>query len=100
MNDGGFDGDAVAGDDLWSATLPAQAHRTLVRYRITVTDGLDLAARVPYSDDLARNFAYFVYDGVPDYNGHAAATLETIPIYHIITRGEDYAECLAYSGGD
>jgi len=54
---------------------------------------------VPYADDPSRNFAYFVYAGVPDYNGHAAATLQTLPVYHIITRGEDYAQCLAYDSG-
>jgi hypothetical protein len=100
MEDNGDSGDAVAGDDIYSCIIPAQAHRSLVRYRITVEDGLDLSARVPYPDDLSRNFAYFVYDGVPDYNGHAAADLESIPVYHIITRPEDYTKCLAYSGGD
>ncbi len=100
MRDDGTGGDALAGDDFYSAALPAAAHRSLVRYRITVEDGLGLAARAPYADDPSLNFAYFVYDGVPDYNGHPAATLNTLPVYHLITRGEDYAECYAYDGSD
>ncbi|MEZ5304398.1 MAG: hypothetical protein R3F11_27710 [Verrucomicrobiales bacterium] len=51
-----------------------QAHRTLVRYRITVRT---ISARrncVPYAEDPSLNFAYFCYDGVPDYGAHPAAT--------------------------
>ena len=101
MNDSGLDGDAVAGDDLWSVTLPAQAHRSLVRYRIRVADGLDLSTFVPYPDDASLNFAYFVYDGVPAYEGTDAATMaNTLPVYHLITREEDWDECYGYSGSD
>ncbi|MGI9239630.1 MAG: CotH kinase family protein, partial [Verrucomicrobiales bacterium] len=101
MNDSGSGGDALPGDDIFSVTLPAQAHRTLVRYRITVVDGLDLGGRVPYADDESLNFAYFVYDGVPAYEGTDAATMaDTLPVYHLITRSEDYAECIAYNSAD
>ncbi len=100
MVDDGSGNDALGGDDIFTVTLPVQTHRSLVRYRITVEDDLGLSERVPYPDDEARNFACFVYDGVPSYNRHPAATLETLPVYHVITRAEDYAECLAYGGGD
>ena len=97
MNDDGGGGDELAGDDIFTVTIPAQVHRSLVRYRITIEDGLGLSARVPYPDDAALNFACFVYNGVPAYEGHSTETLESLPVYHIITRGQDYAQCLAYS---
>lgn len=71
MTDDGTGGDLNAGDDLYSAQIPAtvQVHRRLVRYRITVTDRLGASVRVPYSGDPQPNFAYFVYDGVPAWQG-------------------------------
>lgn len=71
MNDGGTNGDLAAGDDVFSAEIPAsvQAHRRLIRYRITVTDTGGRAVRVPYADDPQPNFAYFVYNGVPAWSG-------------------------------
>ena len=101
MRDDGTSGDALAGDDLFSVTLPSAAHRSLVRYRITVTDGIGQSARVPYADDPSLNFAYFVYDGIPAYQGIDSATMsDTLPVYHLLTRNEDYAEAIAYNGSD
>lgn len=96
MNDDGVDGDAIGGDGLYSGTIPGQAHRTLVRYRITVTDNAGASARVPYADDESRNFAVFVYNGVPDYQGTPSATLTQLPTYHFLTRKVDYDQCVAY----
>ncbi|MFT5105001.1 MAG: hypothetical protein ACI9UA_000619 [Pseudoalteromonas tetraodonis] len=100
MLDGGLGADALAGDGIFSAEIPAQAHRTLLRYRITVEDGLGNAVRVPYADDATLNFACFVYDGVPDYNGHPAAELTTLPVYHVITRDADWRQCYAWDSND
>ena len=62
MSDNGGDGDELAGDGVYTVTLPSsvQVNRRLVRYRITVTDALDLSVRGPYAEDAAPNFAYFV----------------------------------------
>ncbi|MDA7882120.1 CotH kinase family protein, partial [Akkermansiaceae bacterium] len=101
MLDDGTGGDALAGDDLYSVTLPAAAHRSLVRYRIIVSDDIGKSARVPYADDAALNFAYFVYNGIPAYQGVDSATMsDTLPVYHLLTRSEDYAEAIAYNGND
>ena len=101
MLDEGTGGDLLAGDDHFSATLPAQNHRSLVRYRITICDTLGNDDRVPYQDDASRNFAYFVYDGIPAYQGLDSATMtDTLPVYHLLTRSEDYAEAVAYDGAD
>ncbi len=70
MNDAGTDGDVLAGDGIFSVTMPAvlQTHRRLVRYRISASDGTT-AISVPYADDEQPNFAYFVYNGVPAWQG-------------------------------
>src|SRR5205085_8729056 len=60
MHDDGLNGDAVAGDNIYTALVPQQANRTLVRYRITCTDTLGASRRAPFEDDEALNFAYFV----------------------------------------
>jgi hypothetical protein len=71
MNDAGANGDSTAGDDTFTAEIPAsvQTHRRLIRYRITVADTGARSVRVPYTDDPQPNFAYFVYNGVPGWSG-------------------------------
>ncbi|MBN1851135.1 MAG: lamin tail domain-containing protein [Pirellulales bacterium] len=106
MADDGTAGDEVAGDNIFSAVIPAQGHRTLVRYRIAITDMLGFNATVPYPDDPSLNFAYFVYDGMPEYRDEFnqvvadADALESVPTYHFITRAEDMDEVLAYDPAD
>ena len=96
MRDDGLDGDETAGDDLYTAMVPVQPNRTLVRYRITCADTFGAARRAPFEDDPSLNFAFFVYDGVPAYGGIAASNLVTVPIYFLITRNEDFEICTAY----
>lgn len=96
MNDNGVNGDVVAGDGIYSVRLPQQAHRALVRYRITCTDSLGLSRRAPFEDDPSLNFAYFVYNGVPNYLGHNAAALQTLEVYTLITRDVDINQCAAW----
>ena len=100
MNDNGTAGDAVAGDGLYSAQIPAQVHRTLVRYRVTATDLAGLSVRAPFADDESRNFACFVYNGVPAYQGVPSSTLTSLPTYHFLTRKTDYDQCVAYNPAD
>ncbi|MFM1768321.1 MAG: hypothetical protein RJA22_850 [Verrucomicrobiota bacterium] len=96
MNDAGANGDAVAGDGVYSVTLPPQANRTLVRYRITCTDTLGAGRRAPFEDDPSLNFAYYVYNGVPDYLGFSGASLQTLPVFTLITRDADINQCGAW----
>ncbi|MDG2380298.1 MAG: Ig-like domain-containing protein, partial [Pirellulaceae bacterium] len=98
MVDDGTGADTVAGDHLYTASIPGQSHRTLMRYRINISDTLSESVTVPYEDDAARNFAYFVYDGVPDYGQHKSETLESVPVYHLIARNEDVTTMMGYSG--
>ena len=71
MTDDGTGGDALAADSIYTITLPGtlQTNRRLIRYRISAEDTPGAAIAVPYSDDPQPNFAYFVYDGTPDWSG-------------------------------
>jgi hypothetical protein len=110
MLDDGLGLDAVAGDEIYTATIAAQPNRTLIRYRIEVTDIPGESITVPYFDDESLNFASFVYNGIPDYLAaarsfsgatpyiHTAANLETLPGYHLLTTQADFDQCVAYGG--
>ncbi len=119
MNDTGTSGDVTAGDDVYSATIPAsvQTHRRLIRYRITVADTLGASVRLPYTDDPQPNFAYFVYDGVPGWSGavqpgnagangvvqnFSSNTMGRLPAFHLIGRSNTVATATWFSryGGD
>lgn len=102
MRDDGTNGDITAGDDTYSATLPGslQTHRRLIRYRITTSDMLGASVRAPYADDPQQNFAYFVYDGVPDYTAslrpgvepnvvYSGEALDDIATYHLLANAND-----------
>ena len=110
MSDDGSDGDLLAGDDIYSVLLPRemQAHRRLVRYRITAADGTGLSIQAPYADDLQPNFAYFVHDGIPGWRGASrpGATpvmdfsdevMRSLPAYHLIALQRDVINC-QYNG--
>ena len=98
MVDNGTGGDAVAGDGLYTATVPPQANRVLVRYRIIVTDTLGARRQAPFEDDLSLNFACFVYDGIPAYAGYSSAVMQTLPVYFLLTRATDFSTCEGYTG--
>ncbi len=98
MVDTGTDGDEVAGDNVYTAILPRQANRTLVRYRIIVADNLGTSRQAPFEDDPTLNFAYYVYNGIPAYQGTSAEDLQTLPVYTLLSRSQDITQCAAYNG--
>ena len=98
MVDDGTGGDETAADGIYTVTIPGnlQTHRRLMRYRISSTDTLGASQLVPYADDLQPNFAYYVYDGVPEWTGaaepgstdevtYSSELLNSIPVYQLIT---------------
>ncbi len=102
MRDDGLGGDALAGDAVYTAVIPASAqiHRSLVRYRVQAADTAGYSITVPYGDDGSPNFAYFVYDGVPAWTGafkpgltpavsYSRALQESMPVYQLIANGAD-----------
>ncbi len=103
VDNGSVAGD-IPGDGLFTARIPAQPHRTLVRYRITATDLASATVRVPGTDDPRKNYAYFSYNGVPAYVAggqvYGAGVLDTLPVYHWITRASDFSSLLAYAGAE
>jgi len=113
MVDDGTGADAVAGDDVYSAEVPGRGNRTLVRYRVSATDSGGASVRVPLLDDSSLNFAYYVYDGVPEYQttarsvhsegaGHvySSETMNSLPVYTLVTQADDLRVCMGYSSGD
>ena len=61
MKDDGLGIDSVSDNGVYTAKLPSQDHRTLVRYRIIAAANDDSEIQVPHIDDPALNFAYFVF---------------------------------------
>lgn len=108
MRDDGLGGDEVAGDAAYTAVIPGQANRALVRYRIEAADTLGQSVRVPYRDDPSLNFAYMVYNGIPEYSAptsilgqavvYPVEVLESLPVYFLFTRNQDLVECIAPTG--
>lgn len=105
MHDSGLAGDAVAGDDVYSATIPGDqnTHRRLVRYRVTAADALGVEVTAPYADDGQPNFAYFVYGDTPDWTAAAepgatpevtydSQVLNSVATYHLITTKQDHVD--------
>lgn len=104
MNDSGTNGDELAGDDRWTVTMPVsvQVHRRVVRYRFVATDSQGRMTKAPYADDPSPNFAYFVYNGVPAWNGaiqpgsadqnrgrvvnYPAQEMSRLPVYHLVSK--------------
>ncbi len=114
MNDGGFSGDLTAADGTYTAIIPApvQAHRRLIRYRITVADAPGASVRVPYADDPQPNFAYFVYNGVPGWagavqpgamnsngvvQGFSSNVMGRLPTFHLIGKSNMVATATWFS---
>ena len=102
MLDDGTGGDKVAGDDIYTVVLPGsqQTNRRLVRYRISAQDRLAAAVTGPYNDDPQPNFAYFVYDGIPQWTGadrpgvtpqvtYGTEVTNSLPAFHLISREDD-----------
>jgi hypothetical protein len=111
MRDDGQSGDRLPNDDIYTVVLPAalQQHRHLVRYRITSSDTQDVSLRVPYADDPQPNFAYFVFDSVPNWTGAVEpgttpdltfnfAELQPLPVYHLISKGQDVDDAQYHPG--
>ena len=99
------------GDSIYTAEIPAQDHRNLVRYRITTSDNVGAGVTAPFDDDEQPNFAYFVYNGVPAWNGasnpgtsptatFAPEVLEDLPTYHLISNATDVTNSQYSSGSD
>ena len=98
MMDDGTGADLVANDFTYSVILPSslQTNRRVIRYRITTSDLVGSEITVPYPDDPQPNFAYFVYDGTPDWTGairpgdtpvtFPGSTMSSIATYFLLSK--------------
>ena len=111
MRDNGLNGDATANDSIYTVRIPAatQTNRRLVRYKITFEDDQGNVATVPYGDDEQPNFAYYVYSGLPAWQGafrpgstalqtFPTTLLDDLPVYSLIANGTDVINS-QYNGG-
>lgn len=104
MQDDGKNGDAVAGDSIYTATMPGelQKHRHLLRYRIVADDKSGNSTQVPYSDDGQPNFAYFCYGQMPGWKGavkagdpeveYSSELLQAVPVYQFLTTRQHHVD--------
>lgn len=105
MRDDGKDGDAKAGDGVFSARVPAayQKHRWLLRYRVAAVDAAGKAVRSPAAEDPCPNFAWWCDAGPAAWTGsrepgktpaatYSAEFLGTLQSLHLIARAEDVAK--------
>ncbi len=118
MNDAGLNGDAQANDSIYSVQFPASlnSHRHLIRYRIQCRDTAGNQLTVPYADDPQPNFAWFVYNGIPDWNAavdpanesgnptlrqantFTTDTLTSLPVYQLLTKHQDLLNAQYWPG--
>ena len=111
MLDDGVAPDETAEDGVYTVAMPEaiNVHRHLVRYRIRTADTLGNGLQVPYEDDPQPNFAYFVYNGVPAWEGAVEPgetptirfpeeTMNSIAVYHLIATNRD-VESQQWGGG-
>lgn len=108
MRDNGPIEDGFTGEREYAVLIPAHAHRSLIRYRISAWDESQAShsIRVPYADDPSLNFAYFIYDAIPDYVAgdgpedasrvYSAEVMNSLPVYHLISREQDVMYSHAY----
>jgi CotH kinase protein/Lamin Tail Domain/Bacterial TSP3 repeat len=115
MNDSGSNGDALAGDSVFTGTIPGsvQQNRRLIRYVLSATDGTGRSITAPYADDPQPNFAYFCYGGVPAWQGAVQPgvtplldfdtnVMRRLPTVHLISKNNSVVNATWFSryGGD
>ena len=105
MHDDGKDGDAKAGDGVYSVRVPAtyQKHRWLLRYRVTATDRGGKVVQAPEADDTCPNFAWWCDAGPAAWSGsrkpgkalpvnYSTEFLGTLQTLHLLARADDVAK--------
>ncbi len=104
LRDDGLEGDAKAGDGVFSALVPAafQKHRWLVRYRVAAVGVDGTALQAPAADDTCPNFAWWCDAGPAAWKGSrdpgktppqtfAPEFLGTLQAMHLLAKADDVA---------
>ena len=112
MEDDGVFPDREQADGVFTAQLGEYSHRTLVRYRVDLRSGefLENSTTIPFADDAALNFSYFVYDGIPAFKTtersilesgvggvHSKETMSSVHTYHLLAREPDIMTSHGYN---
>jgi len=95
------------GSGRFTATIPASVnqHRTLIRYRVEAADKGGRKQLAPFADDPQPNFAYFVYNAIPQWSGSITGSaqgvesfnfnnMRPLPVFHFIGKQVDIANAL------
>ena len=101
MLDNGAGQDAIAGDGIYTYQLPAsiQVNRRLVRYRVRVQNNAGVNKLYPDQNHQESNYAYYVYNGVSDFNGYSASSMDPLQTLQLLTKNTDVnSYVLAYTG--
>jgi CotH kinase protein len=105
MTDDGKNGDAKAGDGIFTTTVPkeTQKHRTLIRYRVVAVNEAGAKVQHPAADAECPNFAYWCDAGAAEWSGaqvpgkttkntYTSAFLNTMPTMHLLAKADDVAK--------
>ena len=104
MRDDGKDGDAKAGDGVYTATVPAklQTHRHLLRYRVAAAGEGGKPVLAPAAADPCPNFAWWCDGGPAAWSGSrepkakavtfSADFLGTLQAVHLLANADDVAK--------
>jgi hypothetical protein len=104
MRDDGQDGDAKAGDGVFSVRVPAtwQKHRWLVRYRVIATGKDGKTTQLPTAEEPSPNFAWWCDAGPAAWSGtrdpgktqilnFSSEFLSTLQTMHLLANADDVA---------
>jgi hypothetical protein len=86
MHDDGLNGDALAGDGIWTGQIPPQVNNAIVEWYISANDGLRTRTwPAPMSDATQSANALYQVDDSPAYTGNQ-------PVFKLIMREVDRQE--------
>ncbi len=101
MLDNGLNADSTANNGVYTAKIPAsnQVHRNFIRYRVKVTTTNGYSSYYPDPNHPESNYAYYVYDGYPTFNGYNLSTLDSLQDITILTKSSTAITYIG-NGGD
>ncbi len=103
MLDNGSGADVLAGDGIYTYQMPSniQVNRRLVRYRVRVQNNAGINKLYPDQNHQESNYAYYVFNGISNYNGYAANAMDPLQSLQLITKASDITNYVqAYTAND
>ncbi len=99
MLDDGIGADSTASNGVFTALIPSSEHqhRSLIRYRVKITNGSGFSATYPDPNYDESNYAYYIYNGYPAEGG---VDLTTLPVIQDLTIFSDFENTRRFIGSD